>query len=296
MTSYKSNSAPRPVPPPAGGPAKPASAYSRFIPREELAGFASWTPDAFAGFQTQNADGSLNPAAAARAAAAERRQGVDRRNPPPAPPTEPAPPATDEWLARVQAARQQGYQEGYRDGLQALEAAKRQYAAQVTAQVAQVVASFDEQMQSLEARMASAVLDTALALARRVVRSELALRPEGVAQVAQEAVGAVMLSARHLRLRLHPQDLALIEPGAGAALRAREVVLQADAAVTPGGCVVESDLGQVDARIESRWAHAVAVFGASLPWQPAPEVAVAAEPEPVAADTLLADPTHEDRP
>jgi flagellar assembly protein FliH len=32
---------PRPVPPPQG------TAYSRFIPREELQGFASWTPDPF---------------------------------------------------------------------------------------------------------------------------------------------------------------------------------------------------------------------------------------------------------
>ena len=45
MTSSKSTG-PRPVPPPSGGGAKPASSYSRFIPREELAAFACWTPDA----------------------------------------------------------------------------------------------------------------------------------------------------------------------------------------------------------------------------------------------------------
>lgn len=281
MTSSKSNNGPRPVPPPAGGAAKPASSYSRFIPREELAGFASWTPDTFAGFQTQNPDGSLNPAAAARAAAAERRAGNDRRQAPEAAPAEPPQPSAEEWQGRINSARQQGYQEGYRDGLEALEAAKRQYATQVTAQVAQVVAAFDDQIEALQARMAAAVLDTALDLAFQVVRSEITQRPECVARVAEEAVNAVMLSARHLRLRMHPQDQALIEEGAGPALRARDVMVQADSAISPGGCVVESDLGQVDARIESRWAQAMAVFGADKPWadMPAPELADGPLPE-----------------
>ena len=82
---------------------------------------------------------------------------------------------------------------------------------------------------------------------------------------------------------MNPQDLTLIEQGAGAALRARDVIMQADAAISAGGCVVESDLGQVDARIESRWAQAMTVFGAHKPWHemPAPEVAEPALPDPM---------------
>jgi flagellar assembly protein FliH len=204
--------------------------------------------------------------------------------PPPEPAAPPPEPTPQEWHGRIDAARQQGYQEGYRDGLEALEAAKRQYATQVTAQMAELVASFEEQVMALEQRMASAVTDTALRLAHQVVRSELVQRPECVAQVAQEAVGAVMLSARHLRLRMHPQDLALIEAGAGEALRARDVMLQADAAIRPGGCVVESDLGRVDARIESRWAQAAAVFASPRGWDdedpPLADAAAPAEAEP----------------
>lgn len=49
-------------------------------------------------------------------------------------------------------------------------------------------------------------------------------------------------------------------------LRARGVLLQGDVTLQPGGCIVESDLGQVDARIEVRWAQAAAVFGQSQPF------------------------------
>lgn len=257
MTSSKP--APRPVPAPVGGVVRPAN-YSRFIPREELADFAAWTPDALAGQPRPSGLRSVGGLSAGRQPVAE---------PPAAEPPVPVGPTPEEWQARVAESRQQGYQDGYRDGLEALEAARQQHAMQVSAQMAQVVAAFQQQVQALEERMADAVTDTAVRLARQVVRAELAQRPEHVAQVAREAIGAVMMSARHLRLRLNPQDLALVQLGAGDALRAREVLLLADPAVSRGGCTVESDLGQVDAGIEHRWARTVAVLGSELPLGPA---------------------------
>jgi flagellar assembly protein FliH len=247
---------PRQVPPPQGAGSRPSGNYARFIPREELSGFSNWTPDAF---------GDLAGATPAVPTAVRR---------PPAAPVEPvlAPepvlasePTEDDWLQRVQEARQQGYQDGYRDGLEALDAARRQHLQQVTAQFAGLAGAFEDQLLALEQRMAEAVTATALTLARQVVRSELVQRPELVRQVAQEAIGAVVLSARHLRLRLHPDDLSLVAADDGEMLRSREVQLQPDPALARGGCVVESDLGRVDARMAQRWAQAVAVFGADLP-------------------------------
>jgi flagellar assembly protein FliH len=265
MTSSKPNGI-RQVPPPPGSKDRPANAYARFIPREELDEFQAWTPGAF---------GDLGGA-----------PGVHQTQPKPSLRTEPEPapapaappePTPEQWAARIEEARTQGYQQGYRDGLEALDAAKRQFAQQVSAQMAQVVAAFDAQTAALDARLADTLVQTAVMLARQVVRSEITQRPELIVQVAQDAVGAVILSARHLRLRLHPADLPLVEQGCADLLQARGVVLQADATLQPGGCVVESDLGQVDARIEARWAQAAAVLGQDTPLD-GPELADAATP------------------
>jgi len=252
MTSSKPGGF-RQVPPPAGGKERPANAYARFIPREELADFAAWTPGAFGeGADPFGTTTKPQPRAAQR--------------PEPAPaPAAPPEPTAEQWQARIEEARAQGYGQGYRDGLEALDAAKRQYAQQMSAQVALVLAAFDQQTQALDVRLADTLVHSAVLLARQVVRSEVTQRPELIVQVAQDAIGAVILSARHLRLRLHPQDLALVEAGAADLLAARSVLLQADATLSPGGCIVESDLGQVDARIEQRWAQAVAVFGRKEP-------------------------------
>ena len=259
MTSSKPTGG-RQVPPPVGTQPRAANAYARFIPREELAGFAAWTPDAFG-------DGSVR---------SPHPGGDPTARPAPAADDTPPEPDAAAWQAQVQAARDAGYQDGYRDGLAALDAAKRQYAQQVGSQVTGVLDAFDTQIQALESRMADAVVDTALRLARQVVRSELQLQPQLIAQVAMDAMGAVMLSARHLRLRLHPDDLGLVQAAAEVSLKARDVMLLADATVARGGCLVESDLGQVDARIEQRWAQTVGVFGPppafDLPQDAAPQL------------------------
>ena len=56
-----------------------------------------------------------------------------------------------------------------------------------------------------------------------------ATRPELVATVAQEAIDTLLLSARHITLRVHPDDHALVALGAGEALAARGARLVADA-------------------------------------------------------------------
>ena len=57
------------------------------------------------------------------------------------------------------------------------------------------------------------------------------------------------------------------------ALQARGARLLPAADVERGGCLIESDLGQIDASIATRWRQAAAVLGSEVPWQdpePAP--------------------------
>jgi flagellar assembly protein FliH len=206
--------------------AAPANPHARFIPREELEGFAAWRPHPF------------GDAPAARGT-----------------PPDPAQQAADAKAA-LQAARQSGYQDGYRDGLVALESFKASFAKQLSAQVGAVVAAFDAEFARLEVQIAASVAEAATALARQVVRSEITQRPEAVAAVAAEAVNSVLMSARHIRVSVHPDDHPLVVAGAADALAARNAQLLSDATVSRGGCRVESDLGRIDATIEARWSQA----------------------------------------
>lgn len=208
--------------------------YSRFIPREELEGFAAWQPNAFGDTR------------AAKGASTDAERSLQRE-------------------AASAAARQEGYQAGYRDGLVALESFKQSFMQQMAAQIGRLVASFDSEFAALEDEMAQGVARIATAMARQVVRDELATRPELVATIAAEAVNTVLMTGRHIRVHVHPDDLALVKAGAADALAARQARVVPDAAMTRGGVRIDSDLGTIDASLEGRWAQAAAALGQGLP-------------------------------
>ena len=308
MSSSRRDSGPRQVPPPPNS--KPSTLYTRFIPREELQGFAAWSPGSFgavsagsgpagtapqagaggrgaaagtdarhragddgAGDDTLLADGdeadpsgaearaSDSPAARAAALLAAREQALraelqadhDHR-------------LATETAAQVKDARQQGYQDGYRDGLVALDSFKESFALQTSQQLGQLMAALHTDLDRLEQQLAASVARVATQLARQVVRSELSIRPALVAQVAQEAVGAVLVSARHITVQVHPDDQALVAQGCGDVLAARGARLQALAGMVRGGCRVESDVGSIDACLPARWAQATAALGTGVAW------------------------------
>jgi flagellar assembly protein FliH len=231
--------------------AAPRDLYSRFIPREELSSFESWSfGDVSAG---------VAPGPAAREAEA---------------PLDPA----ELHAQQLRAARQSGYQDGYRDGLVALEGFKQSFASQTTTQVGALVRSVGEQLDALQQEMARTLAASAASLARQVLRSELEARPGCIAAVAEQAIDALLLSARHIVLRIHPDDHALITGSSAEAIAARGARLVADATIGRGGCRIESDIGLVDATIDERWRRAVAALGSDLTWQDEPPDTTASEP------------------
>ncbi len=295
-----------PQPDPQPSVLRAGLAYTRFIPREELQGVAAanWTPGAFAEPPTilqpaqpgaphavvrpRTATDPLPhpPPPAWPAADLLGGQGAPAPAAPPkaSPAAAPAPAAaaTAEQIAaaltaqrsrlqaeareQVAAARQQGYQDGYRDGLVALDSFKESFASQTSSQIARVVQALDDDLSRLEQQMATCVAQVATELARQVVRSELTLRPGLVAQVAREAINAVLTSARHITVLVHPDDHALVAQGCEEALAARGARLLAQPGMARGGCRVESDAGLIDAQVATRWAQAVQSLGSGIPW------------------------------
>ncbi len=236
----------KPRPHPLDPNAPKASVHSRFIPREEIGSFASWNL------------GSLNDANAASA-----RSGA-----------EPPKARAEDTAAALKAARQSGYQDGYRDGLAALEGFKQGYAAQVTAQVGALLRAIDTQFDALQQDMARALAVAATQLARQVVRSELQTNPQLVVAVAQEALDTLLQSARHITLRVHPDDHALVAQDAADVVRSMGARLLADVGLSRGGCLVESEVGVVDAGIELRWRRAAALLGCEDEWRPAADAGI----------------------
>lgn len=185
-------------------------------------------------------------------------------------------------------ARQQGYQDGYRNGLAALESYKQTQAAQMAAymsdQVGALASDFHHRLESLEQQLAGRIAGVALELARQVVRTELRQSPELVVDVAEQALGALLASARQVIVRLSPDDHALAQAQLSEMLAARGARLVPDASVQRGGCIVESDIAVVDATVEARWSRAASALGYEAPWHEGREATSAADAHPMVSD------------
>lgn len=98
-------------------------------------------------------------------------------------------------------------------------------------------------------------LSLALAIAERVIRREVAARPEITLTLMREALELTRGQER-ITVRLSPQDHAALGPKAADLLRTLAplpgAALIADPAITPGGCRVDTEFGAVDLTIEAQ--------------------------------------------
>ncbi|MSP61899.1 MAG: hypothetical protein EXR72_16515 [Myxococcales bacterium] len=95
----------------------------------------------------------------------------------------------------------------------------------------------------------------AVRIAEKILGRELALRPEAVIDVVAEALSSAGAS-QQVTIRCHPDDLAALERGRPRLLercaRAHAVHFRTDAQIGRGGCLVETELATIDARLTTQ--------------------------------------------
>ena len=95
-------------------------------------------------------------------------------------------------------------------------------------------------------------------MAERIVGRAVALAPQTMAEIVATALAASRPRDAAVTIRLHPDDLAPVtarrDALAARTPAATELALVADERVGRHGCVIETALGRVDARLETQLA------------------------------------------
>jgi flagellar assembly protein FliH len=100
----------------------------------------------------------------------------------------------------------------------------------------------------------------ALVAARRIIGEEIALTPARIAEIVADVLSRAR-RARSLEVRVHPDDLvALATAPLGASVR-----LTGDPEIARGGCVVVSELGTLDARVDVQLETMATLLGVDRP-------------------------------
>lgn len=196
-----------------------------------------------------------------------------------------APPTRDEPHARalaeeLQAARETGLREGLAEAQRRLDEAMRAATEQLQRQTEALQAQMQSEHDASIARVDQTLQGLTRAWAQRVDALEsdaielafaAVCRLMGEARADRAAIAALieqgiaqLRGGAALRVRVHPDDLAALQ---GDALMARHPAIQwlADTSVSAGGCLLDTEHGTLDARLDRQLARLASLWATPAP-------------------------------
>jgi flagellar assembly protein FliH len=160
-------------------------------------------------------------------------------------------PPTVSGLADLQA---EAHAEAFAQGLEEGREAGR---GEVRAQVERLAGMFYDLAKPfdvLNAEVERELLTLAMALARQIVRRELKTDPTQIIGIIRDAISALPVAAREVRVHLHPEDAAVVRQNLAPTESERAWTMIEDPVMARGGCQITTTTSRVDARLETRLA------------------------------------------
>jgi flagellar assembly protein FliH len=146
----------------------------------------------------------------------------------------------------------EAYKEAFEQGLAE---GREEGRAQVRAQVEKLSGMFydlSKPFEELDTEVERELLTLAMALARQIVRRELKVDPTQIIGIIREAIAALPVAARDVRVQLHPEDAAVVRQNLAPTESERAWQIVEDPVMARGGCQVTTATSRIDARLETR--------------------------------------------
>ena len=153
-----------------------------------------------------------------------------------------------------------GYKAGHVEGVRKGEAELKQRIAEVDVKITAlqaIIETLAKPLADLDAGIENELTRLAMIIAKHLVRRELRLDPSQVIGIVRHTVGLLPLSARNLKVHLHPDDAAIVRDRLATPVGEQEWELREDPLMARGGCRVTTDNASIDARVESTIAAAM---------------------------------------
>ncbi len=161
----------------------------------------------------------------------------------------------DTLQEKMQKEREKAYRSGFQDGKSmGLEEGRKQ-GEKVASDFFSLLEDIRIQKERILGESEKTVVELSLALASKIIGTEVEVKPETVLAVARNAIHQLVDKSRVL-LRVNPRDYEIVKRQQNN-LRAtvdgiKSLEIEEDVRVNPGGCLIETDSGNVDARLESQ--------------------------------------------
>ena len=157
--------------------------------------------------------------------------------------------------------QEQAKKDGWQEGIVASEAEGEKIRRQASEVLVQAQQIYSDTLDSMETE----IVDLAVDIAERVVLAQLAVEPRTVMEIAKECMELIKnrplvnIYVNHVDYQMVDEDKNELLQGLPGKV---ELHILADNGISPGGCRIETDQGQVDATLETRWQEVLkALYG-----------------------------------
>lgn len=145
-----------------------------------------------------------------------------------------------------------GFEKGHAAGFEAGQQAGQKDIEQQLSYLQQILNSLSEPLSDLDQQIEQDLVNLSITMTRQLLRRELKQEPEHVIGAMREALRALPVSDRKLKIYVHPDDLSIVQKGLS--LEADDDSRQwvEDPLMTRGGVRLETADTTVDATVEAR--------------------------------------------
>lgn len=218
---------------------------SNLIPKEQMSAYQRWEMTSF---------GDERPSAVASNASSAKQNELA---------------ASVREEARLQgyaAGLAEGRAAGHAEGRAAGHELGRAEAERELASLRQITQTFGAEVAQAHEVIAEDMLDLALNLAKAMLKTSLAVRPQLIVPIVSEAIRYLPSLQQPALLFLHPADAALIKNHMEDELSKAGWRVAEDMHLERGGCRIETASNQIDASIQTRWQRLAFALGKESDW------------------------------
>jgi len=153
----------------------------------------------------------------------------------------------EEGLAKgIEDGLEQGKQQGHQEGLAQGLSEGQQQIDELAGRWAGLIGQLHQPCQQLDQEVEQQVVELAMKLAAEIVQVELVTNPKVIVHTVKQAVAALPLQNQHIRIHLHPDDMAIVQSVfPPETQQKKQWQLLADGSLTPGDCLIENELSSV---------------------------------------------------
>jgi flagellar assembly protein FliH len=148
--------------------------------------------------------------------------------------------------------QEEAYKEAFNQGIaEGREAGRAEVRVQVE-RLSNMFYDLAKPFEVLDVEVERELLALAMALARQIVRRELKTDPTQIIGIIRDAIAALPVAARDVRVHLHPEDALIVRQNLAPTESERAWAIIEDPVMARGGCQITTATSRIDARLETR--------------------------------------------